>query len=103
MSRILVIDDDETVRDVLRSFLTGEGFHVVLAEDGEAGIALIREEKFDVVLTDLVMPQVSGMEVLKEAATICPDTPVIMMTAFAAVETAVEAMKLGAYDYIGKP
>jgi nitrogen regulation protein NR(I) len=103
MPRILVIDDDETVRDVLRTFLSGEGFQVTLAEGGEPGMGLIRDEKFDIVLTDLVMPQASGMEVLKEAAAHCPDTPVIMMTAYAAVETAVEAMKLGAFDYIGKP
>jgi len=103
MQRVLVIDDDATVRDVLHSFLKSSGFDVVLAHDGQAGLEMIREERFDVVLTDLVMPGISGMDVLKGIIALKTNTPVIVITAFGTVETAVEAMKMGAFDYITKP
>lgn len=103
MHRVLVIDDDATVRDVLHSFLKSNGFDVVLAHDGQAGLEIIREEKFDIVLTDLVMPGISGMDVLRGIIALKTNTPVIVITAFGTVETAVEAMKMGAFDYITKP
>lgn len=103
MHRVLIIDDDATVRDVLHSFLKSNGFDVVLAHDGQAGLEIIREEKFDIVLTDLVMPGISGMDVLRGIIALKTNTPVIVITAFGTVETAVEAMKMGAFDYITKP
>ena len=103
MARVLVIDDDDTVRDVLNTFLKGNDFDVVLAENGEKGINLIREDKFDIILTDLVMPDVGGMDVLRTISGLKLDTPVIVVTAFGTVQTAVEAMKMGAFDYITKP
>ncbi len=102
-TRVLVIEDDETVRSVLHSFLNEKGFEVTIAEKGEAGLDQIRSEKFDLILTDLVMPGISGMDVLKEVTASKINMPVIVMTAFGTVQTAVEAMKIGAYDYITKP
>lgn len=103
MPRILVIDDDETVRDVLNTYLSANGFDVALAANGESGIDVVRGEKFDVVITDLVMPGLSGMEVLDGISSLTVNTPVIMVTAFGTVQTAVEAMKKGAFDYVTKP
>ncbi len=103
MQRILVIEDDETVRDVLRSFLGEKGFEVTLAENGEAGLDMLRAEKFDLILTDLVMPGITGMDVLREVTAARISAPVIVMTAFGTVQTAVEAMRIGAFDYITKP
>ncbi len=103
MKRVLVIEDDETVRDVLRSFLGQKGFEVTLAQNGESGLDLLRAEKFDLIFTDLVMPGISGMEVLKEVVASKIAVPVVVMTAFGTVQTAVEAMRIGAFDYITKP
>ncbi len=103
MEKILVIEDDETVRDVLHSFLREKGYEVTIAHNGEAGRDLVRAEKYDIVLTDLVMPGITGMDILKEVATSRINTPVIVMTAFGTVQTAVEAMRHGAFDYITKP
>jgi len=103
MNKVLIIEDDETVRDVLRSFLGGKGFETTLAENGEAGIEALHAATFDIVLTDLVMPGVSGMDVLKEVMTSKNRAPVIVMTAFGTVQTAVEAMRFGAFDYLTKP
>lgn len=103
MQKILVIEDDETVRDVLRSFLTQKGFEVTLAENGEAGLNLLRSDKFDLLFTDLMMPGISGMDVLKEVISAKIAVPVVVMTAFGTVQTAVEAMRIGAFDYITKP
>ncbi len=103
MENMLVIDDDETVRDVLRTVLSGQGFRVTLSNSGEEGIECLKSERFDLVLTDLVMPGAGGMDVLKEAASSKSPCPVIVMTAFGTVQTAVEAMRIGAFDYITKP
>jgi nitrogen regulation protein NR(I) len=103
MHKILVIDDDETARDVLQSFLSGKGFENVVASSGEAGMGLLHADKFDLIITDLVMPGVTGMEVLREAVDSKVNVPVIVMTAFGTVQTAVEAMRIGAFDYITKP
>jgi len=103
MKRVLVIEDDETVREVLRSFLGQKGFEVTLAQNGESGLDLLRAEKFDLIFTDLVMPGISGMEVLKEVVASKIAVPVVVMTAFGTVQTAVEAMRIGAFDYITKP
>ncbi len=103
MHRVLVIEDDDTVRDVLRSFLSEKGFEATLAQNGETGLDMLRAEKFDLILTDLVMPGVTGMDVLKEVLASKVSIPVIVMTAFGTVQTAVEAMRLGAFDYLTKP
>jgi len=103
MHKVLVIEDDDTVRDVLRSFLSEKGFEATLAKNGEAGLDTLRAEKFDLVLTDLVMPGITGMDVLKEVIASKISMPVIVITGFGTVQTAVEAMRLGAFDYLTKP
>ncbi len=103
MQRILIIEDDETVQDVLRSFLTQKGFEVTIAQNGEAGLNLLGSDKFDLLFTDLVMPGISGMDVLKKVIAAKIAIPVVVMTAFGTVQTAVEAMRIGAFDYITKP
>ena len=103
MHAVLVIEDDDTVRDVLHSFLTGKGFEVTLAKSGEEGIDLLRSSRFELIITDLVMPGLGGMDVLKEVKAAKILAPVIVLTAYGTVQTAVEAMKLGAFDYITKP
>ena len=103
IQRILVVEDDEAMQDVLQIFLAGKGFEVTLAQNGEAALDLLGVEKFDLVLTDLVMPGKGGMDVLKGATISQPDIPVIVMTGFGTVQSAVEAMKMGAFDYLTKP
>jgi signal transduction histidine kinase len=100
---VLVIDDEAGLRDMLAFGLPDRGFRVVVAASGEVGVEKIRQEPFDLVVTDMMMPGISGVEVLKQIKQIQPKTEVIMATGFATLETAVESMKLGAYDYISKP
>jgi two-component system, NtrC family, response regulator HydG len=104
MARILVADDQEMIRDSLASTLVREGHEVIAAGDGPAAVARLGNgTRFDLLITDLKMPKMTGIELLAEAKRLRPDMPVVLMTAFATVTTAVEAMKLGAYDYIQKP
>ncbi len=103
MNSILVVDNEESICDFLSILLEKEGYEVVTANNGQAAGKYIRENDFDLVLTDIKMPNSSGIDVLKAVKETSPGTPVIMMTAFASAETAVEAMKKGAYDYISKP
>ncbi|MDB5290205.1 MAG: NtrC family two-component system response regulator [Phycisphaerales bacterium] len=104
MARILVADDQEMMRDSLAATLVREGHEVVAAGDGAAAVArLSGPGRFDLLITDLKMPKLTGIELLAEAKRLRPEMPVVLMTAFATVATAVEAMKLGAYDYIQKP
>lgn len=103
MKKVLVIDDDVYVRDALSNILTQKGFLVDKAENGLEGLKLIKERDYDVLLIDLVMPEMGGIELLRELNKENIDTLAIVITAFAAVDTAVEAMKLGAIDYITKP
>jgi len=103
MSRILVVDDELSMRDFLSIMLKKEGHEVVAAENGGSALKVIQSEIFDLLITDIKMPGVDGMEVLKTVKEVSPETVVIMITAFATTGTAVEAMKLGAYDYITKP
>jgi two-component system response regulator PilR (NtrC family) len=91
------------MRDFLSIMLKKEGYSVTTAEDGEAAGRLIRKEMFDLVLTDVKMPKISGLQVLKTVKEASPDTIVLMITAFASTEAAIEAMKEGAYDYLTKP
>jgi DNA-binding NtrC family response regulator len=101
--KILIIDDDTSLRRVLEYNLQEEGYRVLAAADGAEGLSLFDGEQPDLVITDLKMPGVSGFQVLAAVKERSPQTPVMVITAFGAVETAVEAMKLGAYDYITKP
>ena len=103
MNRILVIDDEQSIRELLKDFLETKGFEVLTASDGESGLELLREDKFDLFLLDLMMPGISGLDVLRERASEKIDIPCIVITAHATVQTAVEAMQLGAYDYLPKP
>src|SRR3954469_14282317 len=103
MAKIIVCDDQELMRDSLASTLAREGHEVTAAVDGAAALQRISSAKFDLLITDLKMPRLTGIELLAEAKKLRPEMPVIVMTAFATVQTAVEAMKLGAYDYIQKP
>ena len=103
VGRILVVDDEEDVRAFLAETLERGGHDVTQAADGAAAIRAAREEPFDVVLTDLRMPGTDGMTVVRTVRTEQPDVEVIVLTAFGDVSTAVEAMKLGAYDYLQKP
>lgn len=103
MHRILVIDDDEIVRDLLESFFMEKGFSVILAEDGEKGLERLIQDKFDIFFVDLVMPGMGGLELLRRLSDLNITTPSIVITGFAEVKTAVEAMRLGSYDYVTKP
>ncbi|OGW62450.1 MAG: Fis family transcriptional regulator [Nitrospirae bacterium RBG_16_64_22] len=103
MARLLVVDDEESQRTLMEITLRKEGYQVDTAADGGQALELIRTVPYDVVLTDIKMPRADGIEVLKTAKEVSPETVVIMITAYASHETAVEAMKLGAKDYIPKP
>jgi DNA-binding NtrC family response regulator len=103
MSRILVVDDEKDICRALEFLLTAEGYTVTTALSGEEAVELLKKGDFDVVLTDLKMDKVDGIGVLEEAKRINSETPVVLMTAYASVESAVDAMKKGASDYIVKP
>jgi len=100
---ILVVDDDEVIRDACDQLLSGMKYDVKLAADGKDGLEKIKKEAFDIVILDLKMPGLSGMELLKIIKEDNPETIVIVITGYATVESAVEAMKLGAYDFLPKP
>src|SRR6266481_5407021 len=102
-ARVLIVDDEKSMRDLLSITLEKEGSDVSVAAGGEPAIEMLHRDSVDVVITDLRMPKVDGLQVLRAAKEISPDTTVIMITAVASTESAVEAMKLGAYDYITKP
>jgi DNA-binding NtrC family response regulator len=101
--RILVVDDETDICKALDFLLRREGYEVSIANSGEEAITKIKDSSFDVVITDLKMPKMDGMELLEKTKEISPNTAVIMMTAFSSIESAVEAMKKGASDYIVKP
>jgi len=101
--RILFIDDDAAGREVALFNLRKAGYEVAAASDGGGGLAAFAASPFDLVITDLKMPGISGMEVLRKLRVRAPEVPVLVITAFGNVETAVAAMKEGAYDFIGKP
>src|SRR5512141_1716239 len=103
MDTILVIEDKESMLDMLRQTLEAEGYQVVLARDGAEGIKKLSDERIGLVLTDLKLPKKDGFEVLKAVKADNPLLPVIVMTAFGTIETAVKAVKQGAYDFLTKP
>jgi two-component system response regulator PilR (NtrC family) len=102
MAKILVVDDDQGIRDFLEIMLSREGYEVTCAPDANKALHQCKKEKYDLILTDLKMPKIDGIEFLKEIKEICQETMMILMTAYASPETAVSAMKEGAYDYVEK-
>ena len=102
MAKILVVDDDQGMREFMEIMLTKEGYDVNVAEDATKAITLCRKVAFDLVITDLKMPKIDGIEFLKNVKDMHPETIVILITAFASGETAINAMKEGAFDYIEK-
>ena len=103
MPKILIIDDEASIRNTLREILEYEKYQVEEAADGEVGLQMLENEKFDVVLCDIKMPKLDGIEVLERSMTAGIDTPFIMISAHGTIETAVEATKKGAFDFIQKP
>ena len=101
--RVLVIDDEDNMRHMLKTMLGKEGYHVESAADGAAGLQILDESDFDLVLCDIKMPRMDGMTFLRSARQNHPHTTYIMMSAYGTIEVAVQAMKEGAYDYISKP
>lgn len=100
---MLVVDDEKFIRDILADFLGMEGYVVRTAEDGASAISELARAQYDLVISDLKMPKMGGLELLKEVSHTHPDTITVIMTGFGTVETAIDAMKRGAYDYILKP
>jgi two-component system response regulator PilR (NtrC family) len=103
MFQILVVDDERSMRDFLKILLTKEGHQVATAQNGETGLEFLQNNNCDLVITDIRMPGMNGLELLEAIKEEQPDLPVIMITAFASPNDAVQAMKFGAFDYISKP
>jgi DNA-binding NtrC family response regulator len=103
MADILIIDDERAIRKTLMEILSFEGYKLEEAADGEEGLKKFKEKNFDVVLCDIKMPKLDGIEFLQKASEVNPDVPIIMISGHGNIETAVEAVKKGAYDFISKP
>jgi two-component system response regulator PilR (NtrC family) len=103
VEKILVVDDEKSLREVMSIMLKRAGYEVTEASDGEQAIGQVNKEIYDLVITDLRMPKADGMDVLKAVKSLSPDTVVLVVTAFGTADSAVEAMKQGAYDYLTKP
>ncbi len=103
MGRVLVVDDEEGIRDILADYLTMMDHEVVTAIDGQDALNNLRKGHFDLILSDLIMPKMDGIELLKQALNIDDKIVFIMITGHPTVQTAVEAIKEGAYDYLTKP
>lgn len=103
MHKVLVIDDEKSIRSTLKEILEYEGFQITEASDGEEGIKLFEKDHYDVVLCDIKMPKMDGIEILERVQQISKDTPLVMISGHANIDTAVEAIKKGAFDFISKP
>ena len=103
MTKILVIDDERSIRNTLKDILGLEGHTVEVAEHGISGLEMIRSNDYDIVLCDIKMPEMDGIEVLKKIMEIKPETTVVMISGHGNIDTAVEAIKQGAFDFIVKP
>lgn len=103
MAKILVVDDEKSIRDALSDILSEEKYDVITAEDGESGWSKLEDEKIDLVLCDIKMPKMDGMELLSKVSEEGMDVPFVMISAHGTIDTAVEATKKGAYDFIQKP
>lgn len=102
-AKVLLIDDDPGIRDTLHSVLTGEGCEVAVEQRGDDGLARASRESFNVVITDLKMPGINGLDMIRQLHAVQPRLPIILITAFGTTQTAIEAIKFGAYDYLLKP
>ena len=100
---ILIVDDEESVRDSLYNWFIEDGFRVEVAENAKRALIILESDQFDIILADIKMPGMDGLEMLRRIKSIKPESIVIVMTAFATVDTAVKALKDGAYDYVTKP
>ena len=103
MAKILVIDDERSIRNSMKDMLSFEGHEVVLAENGMEGLVSVKTEKPEVVFCDIKMPKMEGIEVLERIKEFTSDVPVIMISGHGTIDTAIEAIKKGAYDFIEKP
>src|SRR5215207_5770331 len=103
MASILIIDDEKAIRKTLTEILSFEGYKLDEAADGEEGLKKYKERNYDVVLCDIKMPKIDGLDFLQKAVETNPDVPIIMISGHGNIETAVEAVKKGAYDFIQKP
>src|SRR5687767_8757841 len=103
VGRIFIVDDEESIREFFEIMLKREGYEVVTASNGAEALEKLKKQAVDLIISDIQMPELSGLELLGKVKEIDPEMAVIMITAFGSTETAVEAMKLGAYDYIQKP
>jgi two-component system, NtrC family, response regulator PilR len=103
LCRILVVDDEESIREFFEIMLKREGYEVVTAANGVEGLEKLKKSSFDLVISDIQMPEMSGIELLGKVKEADPEMPMVMITAFGSTETAIEAMKLGAHDYVQKP
>ncbi len=103
MAKILIVDDEARILLLLQSLLKANGYETVTAKDGNTALALVKKDAFDLVITDLRMSPMDGMTLFREIQTVHPTMPVILLTAYASVETAIEALKSGAFDYLSKP
>jgi DNA-binding NtrC family response regulator len=103
MKQLLIVDDDHSMRTILQEALSNSGYEVTLAKDGKSALNILRNERCDLVVTDLVMPQMSGIELMEIVKKEYPDVGFLIITAYGTVETAVEALHNGAYDFITKP
>src|ERR1700683_3846786 len=101
--QVLIVDDEPNLRKILSAQLSRDGYEVMTAEDGEQGLALLKEHHIDLVVSDLKMPKVDGMTLLRKALIEDPELPVILITAHGTIDTAVEALKAGAFDFVTKP
>jgi len=103
MSEILIVDDEAIVRESLRDWLGSSGYNVCTADSGEAALEIIRQKKMKIMISDLIMPGMNGIELMKEAKKIVPSLATVIITAHATIETAITAIREGAYDYVEKP
>ncbi|MEE9543345.1 MAG: response regulator [Thermodesulfobacteriota bacterium] len=102
-NKVLVVDDDSSVRDSLEEFLTNKGYEVKTAADGQLAVSAVKNERFDIIVLDLMMPGLNGMEAFNSIKEIDPEPVVIIMTGFASLDSAIQAIRHGAYDYLTKP
>ncbi len=102
-TKLLIIDDDQASREILRIFLNDLGYNVILAKNGEEGFYLFTTQKPDLIITDIMMPGLNGIELLKKIKSVSPNIPVILISAYGQTEIIISGMQLGAYDYVEKP